>query len=80
MALFYQLPTLVVFFSSLLNGGFKYHKSGFEVSCVKNFISLMKSSGEEKKRIILANIQSRLDVIGRYETQKFSDFDDDIPF
>ncbi|MDP1786780.1 protein kinase family protein [Nitrosomonas sp.] len=25
-----------------LNGGFKYHKGGFEVSCVKNFISLMK--------------------------------------
>lgn len=63
-----------------LNGGFKYHKSGFEVSCVKNFISLMKSSSDEKRRIILANIQSRLDVIGRYETNKFDDFDDDIPF
>ena len=63
-----------------LNGGFKYHKSGFDVACVKNFISLMKSSSDEKSRIILANIQSRLDAIGRYEPQKFSDFDDDIPF
>ncbi len=69
-------PVLRCFFS----GGFKYHKSGFEVSCVKNFISLMRSAGDEKRRIILANIQSRLDAIGRYGNRKFSDFDDDIPF
>jgi hypothetical protein len=40
----------------------------------------MKSSSDEKRRIILANIQSRLDAIDRYEPQKFGDFDDDIPF
>lgn len=75
-----EAPDCAPVLRCFLNGGFKYHKSGFEVSCVKNFISLMKSSGDEKRRIILANIQSRLDIIRRYETQKFSDFDDDIPF
>ncbi len=75
-----EAPDCVPILRCFLNGGFKYHKSGFKVSCVKNFISLMRSSSDEKKRIILANIQSRLDAVGRYENQKFSGFDDDIPF
>lgn len=75
-----EAPDCAPVLRCFLNGGFKYHKSGFPVSCVKNFISLMKSSGDEKRRIILANIQSRLDASGRYEPRKFSDFDDDIPF
>lgn len=75
-----EAPDCAPVLRCFLNGGFRYHKSGFAVSCVKNFISLMKSSSDEKRRIILANIQSRLDAIGRYEPQKFSDFDDDIPF
>ena len=75
-----EAPDCAPVLRCFLNGGFKYHKSGFEVSCIKNFIALMKSSSDEKRRIVLANIQSRLDVIGRYEPQKFSGFDDDIPF
>lgn len=75
-----EAPDCAPVLRCFLNGGFKYHKSGFEVSSVKNFITLMKSSSDEKRRIILANIQSRLDAIGRYEPHKFSEFDDDIPF
>lgn len=63
-----------------LDGGFKYQKSGFQVRLVKSFISLMKSSDEEKKRIVLANMQSRFDAIGRYSKPNFDNFDDDIPF
>lgn len=75
-----EAPDCAPVLRCFLNGGFKYHKSGFPVSCVKNFISLMRSSGDEKRRIVLANIQSRLDAVGRYEPHKFSEFDDDIPF
>jgi serine/threonine protein kinase len=75
-----EAPDCVSVLRCFLNGGFRYQKSGFEVVRVKNFISLMKSSSDEKRRIILANIQSRLDAIDRYEPQKFGDFDDDIPF
>lgn len=75
-----EAPDCVSVLRCFLNGGFRYHKSGFKVVCVKSFISLMKSSGDEKRRIILANIQSRLDAIDRYEPRKFGDFDDEIPF
>lgn len=75
-----EAPDCAPVLRCFLNGGFRYHKSGFPVTCVKNFISLMKSSSDEKRRIILANIQSRLDAIERYESQKIGDFDDDIPF
>jgi len=75
-----EAPDCAPVLRCFLNGGFKYHKNGFKVVCVKDFISLMKSSSDEKRRIILANIQSRLDAIERYEPPKFSDMEDDIPF
>ncbi|MES3007036.1 MAG: protein kinase family protein [Pseudomonadota bacterium] len=74
-----EAPDCAPILRCFLDGGFRYHKNGFEVACVKNFISLMKSSSDEKRRIILANIQSRLDAIDRYEPHKFGGFDD-IPF
>ncbi len=73
-------PDCAPIFRCFLNGGFKYRKHGFYVSCVNDFISLMKPVNDEKRRIILANIQSRLDAIERYETPMLGDFDDDIPF
>lgn len=73
-------PNCAPILRCLLNGGFRFHKDGFKVSCLKDFLSLLKSSNEEKRRIILANLQSRLDAIDRYETSKFDAFDNDIPF
>lgn len=75
-----EVPDCVHVLRCFLSGGFRYRKNGFDVSCVKNFISLMKSSGDEKRRIILANIQSRLDAVDRYDPSKVDGFDDDIPF
>ena len=78
-----EAPDCASVLRCFLNGGFRYHKSGLPVLSVKNFISLMRASGDEKRRIILANIQSRLDAIERYETPKlsgFEDLDEDIPF
>ena len=72
-------PSCVSILRCFLSGGFKYRKSDFDVSIMKDFISLMKSVSEEKKRIILANIQSRLDAVNRYEPQR-PRMDDDIPF
>lgn len=75
-----EAPDCAPVLRCFLNGGFNYYKSGFEVACIKNFISLMKSSNDEKRRIILANLESRFDSIERYKHHNFSDFDDDIPF
>lgn len=63
-----------------LNGAYYYRKEGFGVSVVEEFLSLLKSSDDEKQRIILANLHSRLDAIKRYAQPNFDDFDEDIPF
>lgn len=71
-------PNCVSILRCFLDGGFRYKKEGFKVDLLKDFISLLKAANEEKRRIILANIQSRLDSVDRY--YEFNKFDDDIPF
>lgn len=63
-----------------LDGGFKYRPQGFPVAAVKDFLGLMKASDEAKRKIIIANIQTRLDAIDRYDETRFQNLDNDIPF
>ena len=67
--------------SSIINcftgGPYYYKKAGFPVSAVKDFLRLLKSVTQEKKRIIISNLHIRLDAITRYTTP---DITDDIPF
>lgn len=60
--------------------GIHYVRPGFEVEHVKDFIRLLKNLPSEKKRIVIAHIKSRLDVIDRYDEPKKEDDDGDIPF
>lgn len=60
-----------------LKGGYYYHKKNFPVTCVRNFLALLRSSSHEKKRIILANLHTTFDSVTKYEKQLFGD---DIPF
>lgn len=73
-------PDAAPIFQCFLNGAYYYRKQGFPVSAVEGFLSLLKSSDEEKQRIILANLHSRLDSINRYNQSKLDELDDDIPF
>lgn len=59
-----------------LRGQYSYRKAGFPVSALKAFMGLLRSSTLAKQRIILANLNSRLDAVVRYESKD----DDDIPF
>ena len=52
-------------------------KQGTQVSEVRDFLHLLKSSPETKRRIILSNIHTRLDAISRYENDPFAE---DVPF
>lgn len=55
-----------------------YNKKDIYLYTIENFIKLLKGSSKEKKRIIMLNIENRLNVIEHYkESEKF---DDDIPF
>lgn len=75
-----EAPDAVPILRCFLNGAYYYRKQGFSVPVVEQFLSLLKSSDEEKQRIILANLHSRLDAITRYRERSLDDVDDDIPF
>lgn len=70
------VPDTALVLRPFLNGTYYYNKSGFPVACVKEFLRLFKSSPPEKKRIILANLHTKIDTIPRYSDNA----DDDIPF
>ena len=60
-----------------INGTYFYSKAGFPVWVVREFLRLFKSSSQEKRRIIMANLHTKLDAIPRYTD---SPMDDDVPF
>ena len=55
-----------------------YNKKDIYLYTIENFIKLLKGSSKEKKRIIMLNIENRLNVIEHYKESE--NFDDDIPF
>lgn len=61
-----------------LNGPYYYAKTGFPVWIVRKFLHLFKSSSQEKRRIIMANLHTRLDSIPRYDAKPRDE--DDVPF
>lgn len=69
-------PALVA--RCFIDGTYYYQRnSSISVDCVRDFIRLFKTSTEEKRRLILANLHTRFDTITRYTKPAF---DDDIPF
>jgi serine/threonine protein kinase len=77
-----EVPDSRTILRCFLSGTYYYRKNGIPVSVIENFIELLKSSEEEKSRIIIANLHSRFDSIARYiePVKTFDDFDDEIPF
>jgi serine/threonine-protein kinase len=71
------VPDAAVVLRCLLTGTYYYRKQGMVVDVVKDFVRLLKSVTEEKRRVIIGNLQSKLDAIPRYTTPPA---DDDIPF
>jgi serine/threonine-protein kinase len=70
-------PTTVV--RCFLNGTYFYKRNQtLSVNCIYDFLRLFKTSTEEKRRLILANLHTRFDTIPRYA--EVQDNDDDIPF
>lgn len=73
------VPNNSFILACFLNGTYFFNKSYyFSVSILKSFVELLKSCSNEKKNIILINLQSRLDSVMRYDEKM--EFDDDIPF
>ena len=71
------VPDAAIVTRCFVEGTYYYNKTGFPVSEVRDFLHLLKSSPETKRRIILSNIHTRLDAISRYENDPFAE---DVPF
>jgi serine/threonine-protein kinase len=70
-------PALVL--RCLIDGTYYYKKnSRVPVDCVRRFLGLLKSCAEEKVRIVLANLHTRLDTLPRYSGEVPPN--EDIPF
>lgn len=58
----------------------RFEKNRFPVTILHEFVSLFKSCGKALQRVILLNLQTRINSIKRFDISSDSDTDDDIPF
>lgn len=72
------VPDSSLIIRCFLNGSYYYKKKGFPVDVVRVFLHLLKSSTPVKRRIIMANLHTRLDAIQRYSDKDINY--DDVPF
>jgi serine/threonine-protein kinase len=74
------VPDVSTILLCLIVGAFYYRQknSHFPVVHLKDFVHLLKSSTEEKNRIILANLHTKLDAIPRYSDSPGPP--EDVPF
>lgn len=68
-----KIPDCSVVIRCIIDGSYRYYKSGFSVNILREFLRILQSSPEEKLRIVVANLHSRLDAVERFS-------EDDIPF
>jgi serine/threonine-protein kinase len=73
------VPDVTIVLRCFLNGGYYFHKkSQFPVAHLKEFLRLLKTSTEEKNRIIFANLHTKLDALPRYSESE--ELANDVPF
>lgn len=72
------VPDAALVIRCLITGSYYYLKQGLTVAGVRDFLRLLKTSSNEKNRVILANLHTRLDTIKRYDADQITD--QDIPF
>lgn len=76
-----SVPDAGLILRPLINGPFYYRRQGLDVNTVRDFLQLLRSTLDERAKIILANLHTRLDSLPRYDKNPFTPMtDDDIPF
>ncbi len=73
-----RVPDAALVTRCFINGIYHYKRDGLQVCVVRDFLKLMETSTAAKRRIVLGNLQCKLDAIPRYEQPPPSD--DDVPF
>lgn len=70
-------PDSAPILNCIVDGTYYYVKAGFRVDTLRGFIGLLKSSTEEQRRVILANLHTKLDAIKRYSIPPT---EEEVPF
>lgn len=74
-----ELPSNNILIKCFVNGGFYFSKrDSFYVRVLRSFVEFFRICGQEKRNIIISNLQTKLDSLPRYDEQPESD--SDIPF
>ncbi|MGV0982277.1 MAG: protein kinase family protein [Polynucleobacter sp.] len=74
-----ELPSNNLLIKCFINGDFYFSKRDiFYVHALRSFVEFFRMCGQEKRNIIISNLQSKLDSLPRYDQQAESDAD--IPF
>lgn len=71
-----EVPDAAVVLRCFIIGPYYYRKAGLSTLVVRDFLRLLKSSTNEKNRIILANLHTKMDALPRYLEQ----LEGDVPF
>ena len=74
------IPSPQTISSAFIKGAYYYSRSySFDVSTLKNFLSLIKNTTSNRKKIIFSNLRFKLESLPTYTEDAF-DLDDEIPF
>jgi serine/threonine protein kinase len=72
------VPDSALVLRCFLDGMYYYRKQGLAVSVVRDFLRLVRDTADERVKVVLANLHTRLDALPRYSESEVTD--DDIPF
>lgn len=61
-----------------LDGMYYYRKQGLQVEVVRDFLRLVRGMADERVKLVLANLHTKLDSLPRYSEAAVKD--DDVPF
>lgn len=72
-----EVPNADLVISCFLDGPYHYIKGGFGVDLVQSFLMMFKPCNIEKKKVLLANLQTKIEALPKYSDDPKGD---DIPF
>jgi len=71
------LPKNTLILGCFLDGGYHYHTQGrFPTEVLRHFLTFFRSCSQERRNVVLSNLQTKLDSVARYERLP----PEDIPF
>ena len=72
------VPDSAIILRCFMDGMYYYRKAGLEVATIRDFLMLLRATLDERAKIILANLHTKLDALPRYSPDVLTD--DYIPF